>query len=182
MTLIATGREAGRCMIWIGCGLVVLHMAGITLRRESLELSRRSAFVARLAVDSSMRADQRKAILVIADCRDRNVPALHGVTRLAICAELPAVNVRMAIRAFLSHVCENELHVALRAQYFFVHSTQGIVGLIVAEFRNAPNGFPTKGRMAVFAGDSERAVGIARGLLLPNTALRLAERLQRDKA
>ena len=182
MALVATSRKAGRYMVGVSGGLVILRMAGITLRRESLELSRCSTFVARLAVDCCVRTDQRKTILVIADSRDRNVPALYGVTRLAMCTELPAMNVRMAIRAFLSDVCENELHRALRAQHFFVHSAQWIVGFIVAKFRNTANRLPTERRVAIFARDSECAMGIARSLLLPRTARRLAKRLKRDKA
>lgn len=54
-----------------------------------------------------MRADQREAILMITNRLHRDLPALDGVARFAIRAELAAVEVRMAVRAFLTHIGEN---------------------------------------------------------------------------
>jgi hypothetical protein len=119
---------------------------------------------------------------VIANRRDGNVPALDRVTRLAIRPELAPVDVRVAIRAFLSHVCKNELHMALSALHFFVHPTQGIARLVVVELGNTADGFPTEGRVAVFTGNGECAVGIARNLFLPRCTLPLPESLERDEA
>jgi hypothetical protein len=79
--------------------------------------------VARFTVNRRVRADQREAILVVTNRRYRYLPTLDGMTRFAIRAELAAVNIRMAVRTFLSHVCKNEFHMALRALHFFVHAT-----------------------------------------------------------
>ena len=53
-----------------------------------------------------MRADQREAILVVANRLHGHFPTLDRVTRFAITAELAAVNVRVAIRTFLANICE----------------------------------------------------------------------------
>jgi hypothetical protein len=58
---------------------------------------------------------------MIANRRDRYFPALHRVARRAICAELPAVNISVTVRAFLPDIRENEFHMALCALHFFVH-------------------------------------------------------------
>ncbi len=180
MALFATGRESGCHVVRVDGGFEVLRVARIALRRQPLKLSRRCSFVARFAVDSRVRTDQREAILVVANRRDRNVPALDGMTRLAIRSELSPVNVRVAIRAFLSHVCKNEFHVTLDALHFFVHPSQGIACFVVAKFRHATDGLPTEGRMAVFTRNCERAVRIARDRFLPGARLPLAESLKRE--
>jgi hypothetical protein len=62
--------------------------------------------VAGFAVNRRVRADQREAVLVVANRRYRHFPTLDGVTRFAIAPELAAVNVRVAIRTFLANICE----------------------------------------------------------------------------
>ena len=69
-----------------------------------------------------MRADERKAILVVANRGHGDVPAFDGVTRFAIRAELATMNVRMAVRALLSKIRKGEFHMTLGALHFFVHS------------------------------------------------------------
>lgn len=96
-----------------------------------------------------------------------NVPALNRVTRVAIAAELAAVNVRVAIRAFLANVREHQLDMALRTLHLFVHASQAIVRGVVIELRNAANGLPAQCCVAVFAGDVKPgSVGIPADLLL----------------
>ena len=153
-------------MIRVGRSLKFLRVAGIALGRQPLELPCCRAFVARLAVHSRVRADQGEAILVITNRLHGDFPALDGVARFAIRAELPAVNVRMAVRAFLAHIGENQFHVALDALHFFMHATQGISRRVVAEFRNAADGLPTQSGVAVFACNVEGTVGIASSRLL----------------
>lgn len=104
MALLASRRKSSRYVIRIGSVLEVLGMAGITLRRKSLELPGRRSFMARLAVNGGVRSDKRKAVLVIANCRNGNMPSSNRVARLTICPKLASVNIRMAIGAFLAHI------------------------------------------------------------------------------
>ena len=134
--------------------------------------------MAGFAVNRRVRPYQRKSILVISNCRYRNVPAFDRVARCAARSELPPVNVRMAIRAFLAHIREHELHMALRALHFFVHSAQGIAGLVVVKLGNTADRPPTQGCVAVFAGDLQLSVRIARYLPLRRAGRPLAESLE----
>jgi hypothetical protein len=73
------------------------------------------------------------------------------------------MNVGVAIGAVLSYVGEDGLDVALHALHFFVHAAQRVLGFAVVEFGNGANRAPTRGRVAVFAGDVQRTVRAARG-------------------
>ena len=66
------------------------------------------------------------------------------MTLLAIRAELPPVNIGMAVRAFRADIGEYKLRMALYALYFFVHPPQRIAGLIMAEFGNTSDGLPAR--------------------------------------
>jgi hypothetical protein len=123
--------------------------------------------VARFAVNSRVRTDQRKAILMIAYRLNGDCPTLNRVTRFAIRTKLPAVNIGMAIRAFLAHVRKHEFDVALRASHFFMHAPKRVARAVVLEFRDAADGLPTQRGMAVFARNVQRrAVGIPSDWLL----------------
>ena len=97
MASFAGRREAGGDMVRVSCGLKVVRVARVALGRKPLKLSSGCAFVARFAVNSRMRTDQRKAILMVAYRLHGDGPTLNRVTRFAIGAELPAVNIRMAV-------------------------------------------------------------------------------------
>lgn len=70
------------------------------------------------------------------------MPTPHGVARLAVRTELPAVNVRVAIRTLMPDVREDEFDVALRTLHFLVHAPQRIARLIVIKLRYGPDGLP----------------------------------------
>jgi len=111
-----------------------------------------------------------------------NVPALDRVTRLAIRPKLPAVNISMAICAFLPYVSEHQFDMAPRARNLFMHSAQRITRLVVFKFRNAADRLPTKGRVAVFARNGQRrSVRIPGDLLLRRTTRYLIMKLKGDK-
>lgn len=81
------------------------------------------------------------------------------------------MDVGVAISAFLPDVREDELCVTLGAGDRGVHSSQGILGLVVVEFRDLPDRFPRSERVAVFAshcqgGTVRAARGLTRGRLL----------------
>jgi hypothetical protein len=172
-------------VVRIARAFVFCRVARIALGREALELPGSGASVARFAVHSRMRADQRKAILVVANRRYGYLPALDGMTRFAIRAELAAVNVRVAVRAFLSDVRKDQLDVALGALHFLVHAPQWVTRFIVAKFGNTSDRFPAQGRMAVLTGDIESGtVRIPRNRLLSRTLRPLSvclERKQKDR-
>lgn len=110
-----------------------------------------------------------------------NPPAFDGVTRLAIRAELAAMNVRMAVRAFLADIGKDQLDVALGALHFFVHAPQRVRRFVVIEFRNAADGFPTQGSVTILARNVEGAVRIAGNRFLRSPVLPLAIGLERKQ-
>lgn len=89
------------------------------------------------------------------------VPAQHRVALLAICPELAAVKVGVAVRALRSHVAEYRLGVAVDAIHFGVHSPQRIACLFVIEFRHRTDGLPTGQRVAVLTRNCQRPVRAA---------------------
>jgi len=103
---------------------------------------------------------------MILNLLDGNVPPEHRVTPCAISPHLPLMNVGVTVLTLLAHVGKHRLDVALRALHFFVHTSQGILRFIVIEFRHGANGAPTSGRVAVFAGNLQRAVRAPRGFAL----------------
>ena len=118
----------------VRCLLPIFQVARIAARREAVKYSRGRLLVAFLALHRGVRTQQRKAVLVLFHLLYCNIPSLHGVTLLAVRSHLPAVDVRVTVRAILSHIREHRLDVALHAFHFFVHSTQRIFCLVVIEF------------------------------------------------
>ena len=114
------------------------------------------------AIDCRMRADQGEAILVCAHCLQRYIPADYRVALLAICAELPAMNVRVAIGTMSTYIAEYQFGMTLDAIDLNVHAPKGITGRIVIEFWNGADRFPARLCVAIFARDGQRAVGAAR--------------------
>ena len=115
MTLLASARETGcdvvgRCRLLIGCGV-----AGITLERESLELSNRGALVAAVTLQRCVPADQRKPVLMIPDSLKRDLPAFYGMAPLAIGTHLPTVDIGVAVSAPCASIRKHRLCVALGA-------------------------------------------------------------------
>ena len=179
MTLLATRWETCGYVVGVRGGLELRCVTGITLCGKPLKLSRCCALMTRLAIDSCVRADQWKAILVIPNRRHRNPPALDRVTRFAIGAELRAVNIRMTVCAFLTHIRKHQFDVALHASHFFMHAAQRVARLVVVKFRDAADGLPAQRRMAVFARNGKGGpVRIAGNRLLGRSARPLRMKLQ----
>jgi hypothetical protein len=82
----AIGRELGREVIGIGGRLKILEMAGSASGRHGFEPAVRRALVAGIAIDSSMRARQREAIIVLLDLLNRNLPSANRVALFAVCS------------------------------------------------------------------------------------------------
>lgn len=87
-------------------------------------------------------------------------PALYRMAVLAVGAELTAMNVRMAIRAVLTYVLEDEACMALGACNLAMHAAQRVAGLIVIEFWVGANRLPACVGMAVLARYCNRSVRI----------------------
>ena len=71
---------------------------------------------------------------------------------------------------------------ALRARHFFMPAAERVASLIVLKFRDAADGLPTQGGMAVFAGNGESGpVRIAGNWLLRSTLRPLSVSLEGAK-
>jgi hypothetical protein len=182
MATFARRGETGGHMVGVGSGLKVVRVAGVALGREPLKLSSGGVFVARFAINGLVCADQRKTIQVVAYRLYSNGPPLYRVTRFAIGAELRAVNVGMAVCAFLTHIRKHQFDMALHARHFFMHAAERVTGFVVLKFRDAADGLPTQRGMAVFARNVERGpVRIARNLLLRRALRPLGMSLERTQ-
>jgi hypothetical protein len=165
VTRRTSGAESRRDVVWTLGGAELLHVARRAICRKPLELSGGCGLVARGAVGGRMRSKQWEAILVLVDHRNGDLPALDGVATVALRAELPFVNVSVAIGAFLTNVGENKFRMTLRTRNTGVHSPQRILCLIVIEFRDLPNGCPRSECVAILTSHRQgRAVRAARGL------------------
>ena len=163
MALLAVrGVSNGRVVGVAGPG-VVAGMAGVTRRGETDELAARRAFVAGFTGERGVRSDQRKTVLVLLYVLDGHLPAFDGMARLALRSHLAAMDIGMAVSAFLSNVSEYQLYVTLRARDLGVHPAQRIGRLVVIEIRYCANGLPVDAGMARLAGQVERPVGAPRG-------------------
>lgn len=118
------------------------------------------------AIHGGVRSKEWEAILVVLQLLRGSIPALHGVTLRAVGPKLPAMNVGVAIGAILTNIGENRLYVAESASHLFVHAAQWIFGFAVIELWDGADGPPAGSGVAVLAGNGERAMGIARGLIL----------------
>jgi len=133
-------------------------MAAIAIGRHGGEFAQRAILVACVAIHRRMRSQQREPVVMLLDLLDLDVPALHRVAFLAICSELPLMNVGVALRTLPSNIGKHRLGVALHAGHALVHSAQGEARRVVIKFWNRADRFPALQRMAVLAGNIERAV------------------------
>ena len=86
VTRLAGLGEGQRSVIGIGCLLIIRQVAADTIRRRAFEFS---AYVARVAVERRVRADQRKAgdLQVI---KSGSEPIIHAMTLVASGGEATA--------------------------------------------------------------------------------------------
>ena len=138
----------------------ILLMAGETFGRQALEPPGRGVLVAIVTGHEGMRSDQWKAVLVIANCIQRDIPALHRVAALAIGAELTAMNVGVAIGAFGAYILKDHTGMALAATDLLVHPAQRIACSVVVKLGVGPDRFPTRVGVAVLTGNRQRAMRV----------------------
>lgn len=123
--LTVGGKSHGLMVGTIGfskCAQVAAHAFGG--ESETVELTDGANFVAGVAIDGGMGADQRKAILMLVDVVNGDLPAIGVVTEFTFGAVLAAMEIRMAILTLHRSVTKNEILVAIRALHFCVPSMQ----------------------------------------------------------
>jgi len=162
MAGFAGSRKFAGDMVGIGGPSEVRRVAGIALRGHRLKLAVRHSLVAGIAVHGRVRAGQREPVVMLLDLLDGNLPATDRVALLAICPQLPLVNVRVAVLAALPHVGEYRLDVTLHAGHGLVHTAERVARLIMVEFGNGADRFPSARRVTVLAGHVQVAVRTVR--------------------
>ena len=80
VALLASDGESRGHMVWVGGALVLRSVAGIALGGKPLKLPCGGALVTSFTLYRRMRADERKAILVVTNRGYGNLPAFDGVT------------------------------------------------------------------------------------------------------
>lgn len=133
------------------------------------------------AIDCGMRTDQREAVFVSAYRLQGYIPADHAVALLAIGAELPPMNIGMAVGAVRADVAEYRFGMALHAVNLCMHAPQRIAGRVVIEFGNRADRFPTRLCVAVLAWNGQGSVRAARLGIGRTTILSQAVSLKEDK-
>ena len=161
VALFALRRKTGRNVIGSSRLLKRVLMARITLDRESLELANRFALVTVCAIQAGVPANEWKAVVVLLDGLQSDVPALHRMTVLAVRSHLPAMNIGMTVRTASACVGEHRFSVALGATHALVKPAQRILCFVVIKFRNGADRFPPQRGVAVLAGNREAAVRAA---------------------
>lgn len=114
------------------------------------------------AIEGSVSAEEREAILMVLDVLDRDAPALDRVTFLTTRSKLAAMKIRMAIHALRSYARENRIRVAGLAVEFRVCASKRKSSLLVAELRKAPNRLPAGLCVTAFTTELQISVGTAR--------------------
>jgi len=100
--LLTVGGKAQSLVIGI-CGFAkCTQVAARAFGRESeaIELADRTNLVAGIAVDSSVRSNQGKSILMFINVVNGDLPAIGIVAKAALRAVLAAMQIRVAILAF----------------------------------------------------------------------------------
>jgi len=157
MALTAFRRKSIGLVIWVACLTERVQVTTHALRGEpkAVELSDSANFMARVTIHESMRADERKAILVLIDVVNRYLPAICVVAQFAFRSILPAMKVRMAVLTFFWHVAEVEVGMTINALYYCVATAQREPGLGVLELHFLPQRLPSHLRVTLLAWNIE---------------------------
>lgn len=99
---------------------------------------------------------------MLVDIVNRDLPAIHPVTQVALNAVLAAMQVGVAVLALLSDVSEQGIDVALLAGHLGMHASQGIGGLVVIKLRVLADRHPCRRGVAVLARSFQRSVRVRR--------------------
>ena len=97
VALLAVGWKVKRRVAGVVGFLKVRGMAGDTFGGEAGELAVGGLLMARLTADGGVRPEKRETILVLLDVVDRDLPAFDRMTVLALCSQLSAMNIGVAV-------------------------------------------------------------------------------------
>lgn len=122
VTVVALDRQVCRLVVRDLGVQIIVHVARGTLRAETHELPGRRALMTGIAFHGLVGSHQGKAILVLLDGSQRNAPPAYGVARFAFAAELPPMDVGVAVCTLRADLTEDELYVAVPATDRQVHS------------------------------------------------------------
>lgn len=158
VALLTCCRETHRPVIRRGGIHVGAHMTADAFCRQPLEPSHGCSLVARLALQGSVRTDQRKTVFVVTYLIDRRRPPVNGVAALAPGSHVAAMDVGVTVTALPPHITEHRFQMALGASDGLMHSAKGRAGFVVIELRHLANRSPSAKGVAVLARDVQRAV------------------------
>jgi hypothetical protein len=156
VTRFAGGWKSRGAMIQDAVLLKIPRVATNALRAEPDVSSHRCPRVTGIAGKPSVRTNQWEAIPVVLNCACVHAPPLHRVAVLTLRAELPLVEIRVAICAPGSGLGKNFRYVARITRYILVHPTKLKVGFgIVIELKLRPKGGPTRSGVTVLTRERE---------------------------
>lgn len=161
MASLAIQRKLGGDMAGCVGVLIVRQMTTHAGGAQAVEDACGRAFVAGIARNGGMGAQQWKPVEVVAHVRHRDLPAADRMAILAGRAHLAGVDIGVAIRAHFPHFGKHGIGVALAALYVLVHAAQRELRLrVVIELGHGAQRLPTQCGVAAFARDLQRPMGI----------------------
>jgi hypothetical protein len=159
VALFASERQLGRPVIQDLVVQVVVQVTGGTFGAQAHVPPRRGLLVAGTAVYRGVRPKEGKAILMLSYRLHRYTPAANRVAGIALAAELPFVNVGVAVGALRADVAEDQFGVTTTAADRHMESAEWKAGFHMVKVGDRPDRFPAGRSVTVLAGDGQRAVG-----------------------
>jgi hypothetical protein len=160
VALGAVGRELKLRVVRLS-GLELFGVATVTISGHGGVVTQPTILMAGIAFDGGVRAQQRKAVVVILDLLRLNLPASDGMALFTIRPEFAAVKVGVAFCAQVADVGEDWLGMALRAGYALVKAPQWEARGVVIKLGDSADWLPTFERVAVLTGNIQGAVRAA---------------------
>src|SRR5215469_2391787 len=150
VALAAIGGEASGAMIRVlGC-IEVFRVAAVAFggQPEAIELPNSSYLVAGIAVHHGVRADQGKAILMLIDVMNRDLPPIGVMAELTFGSVLASMKVGVAVLTLVGRIGKFEIGMAVTACHSGVAPTKGKASLPVIKLDLSLNYLPIRGCVA----------------------------------
>jgi len=150
VALAAIGGEASGAMIRdLGC-IEVFRVAAVAIggQPEAIELPNSSYLVAGIAVHHGVRADQGKAILMLIDVMNRDLPPIGVMAELTFGSVLASMKVGVAVLTLVGRIGKFEIGMAVTACHSGVAPTKGKASLPVIKLDLSLNYLPIRGCVA----------------------------------
>ena len=159
MAGVAGCRQLGCHVVERRGPLIISQMAGHAFRAEACVNTGCRAEMALVTGSRGMGAQQRKAVVVLLDRRDGDIPTANRMALLAVGAELAPVQIGVAIPAATGRVRKHQAYMTTLAGHILVQALQRKTGLpVMIELQLPAERFPRRRRVAVFAGNFQVAV------------------------